>query len=181
MKIETRVKSKFTFHARSRCDEIFSLRFRSLPDFSKFLKNGERAGGSLEFERGKLSPPDRGSRRESTANNSDAAFHFILFPSSLLFSLSSSLSLSLSNINRNEIKREKLRSANVRPRVFRADPSSPRLSGRKDFRSRVVSLAPGTAFFESNFDARDAISIQRVCEFARSDVTEVKERREPAP
>jgi len=69
----------------------------------------------------------------------------------------------------------------VRPRVFRADPSSPRLSGRKDFRSRVVSLAPGTAFFESNFDARDAISIQRVCEFARSDVTEVKERREPAP
>lgn len=65
-------------------------------------------------------------------------------------------------------------------RTFRVGPSqtSSRLSVRKDFRSRVVSCAPGTAFFESNFDVRDAISTQRVCKFSRSIgvVVEVKKR-----
>lgn len=68
-------------------------------------------------------------------------------------------------------------------RTFRVGPSqtSSRLSTRKDFRSRVVSCAPGTAFFESNFDARDAISTQRVCKFSRSiGVVEVKKRGKTA-
>lgn len=120
-------------------------------------------------ERRKLFPLDRGSRRESTANNSK--------PRSFFPFLSES-------INRNEINREKLRLPRLRgARTVRASPSrsSPRLSVRKNFRSRVVSCAPGTASFESNFDTRDAISTQRVCKFSRSvDVVEVKERRRAA-
>lgn len=160
------IKSSYLNFTYLRCDRIFLAQPTS--SWNSWITVSSEPIEFASVERRKLFPLDRGSRRESTVNNSKLyAFPFLG-----------------ESINRNEINREKLRLPRLRGvRTVRAGPSwsSSRLSVRKNFRSRVVSCAPGTASFESNFDTRDAISIQRVCKFSRSvDVVQVKERRRAA-